>query len=557
MSTAIDLIKVRQGHLAFKRLIYILLGLFFIWTPTVAKGAERESDLKDKVIVGFYEYSPYYYINEKFEPAGYYHDLMELISNELDIEYEYVYLSVNECLEKLKNEEIDLLFGLSLTPERQELYIFSKYYIGINTTAVFTNHPIEYGNLKALDGMTIGAIEHERNYQQFFEFLSREEVEVKTKIVDSYKGAKNLLMNNEVDAILYSPLDDELQNNYLAIYGFSSGSSYIATHRNNEELMAGINSFFGQFAFEKNNPINNLYSSYFNEYKKISELFISIIVILILGILTFSLKKILGYQEMTKKRRKILRDLEQNKYLLYYQPIIHPHLNIIVGFESLLRYDNGSKILSPVYFLKEIEETRMMYEVSIWILKQIAIDYEQIKGVNPDLNEDFYISLNVSFEELQDRRFMNDVNNIISSTNLHPRQLCFEIVERFRPEDTKKVQEIILELKQMGFKIAIDDFGIQYSNFDILDIVDYDVIKLDKYFIDEIETSFIKNEIVKCMSNIVKYKGKVMVIEGVESNLQVKMIKELYNDAMYIQGYYYSKPIALEDIKMLKIKSES
>ena len=59
------------------------------------------------------------------------------------------------------------------------------------------------------------------------------------------------------------------------------------------------------------------------------------------------------------------------------------------------------------------------------------------------------------------------------------------------------------------------------------------------------------------MSNIVKYKGKVMVIEGVESSLQVKMIKELYNDAMYIQGYYYSKPIALEDIKMLKIKSES
>lgn len=556
MSKAIDSIKIRQGHLIFKRLIYILLGLFFIWTPTVAKGVESEHESKDNVIVGFYEYSPYYYINDKSEPAGYYHDLMELISNELDIEYEYVYLTVDECLEKLNNKEIDLLFGISLTPERQEVYTFSKYYIGIDTTAVFTNHPIEYGNLKALDGMTIGAIKNDRNYQQFFEFLSREEIEVNTKIVDSYKSTKKLLIDNEVDAILYSSQDDELQNNYLAIYEFSSGSSYIVTHRNNEELMESINSFFGQFAFEKNNPIKNLYSSYFNEYKRISELFICISIILILGILTFSFKKILGYQEMTKKRRKILRRLEQNKYLLYYQPIVNPHLNTIMGFESLLRYDNGSKILSPVYFLKEIEEARMMYDVSIWILKQIAIDYEQIKGVNPDLNEDFYISLNVSFEELQDRRFMNDVKNIISSTNLRPRQICFEIVERFRLEDTKKIQEIILELKQMGFKIAIDDFGIQYSNFDILDIVDYDVIKLDKYFIDEIETSFIKNEIVKCMSNIVKYKGKVMVIEGVESNLQVEMIKELYNDAMYIQGYYYSKPIALEDIKMLKIKSK-
>lgn len=556
MSKAIDSIKIRQGHLIVKRLIYILLGLFFIWTPTVAKGVESEHESKDNVIVGFYEYSPYYYINDKSEPAGYYHDLMELISNELDIEYEYVYLTVDECLEKLNNKEIDLLFGISLTPERQEVYTFSKYYIGIDTTAVFTNHPIEYGNLKALDGMTIGAIKNDRNYQQFFEFLSREEIEVNTKIVDSYKSTKKLLIDNEVDAILYSSQDDELQNNYLAIYEFSSGSSYIVTHRNNEELMESINSFFGQFAFEKNNPIKNLYSSYFNEYKRISELFICISIILILGILTFSFKKILGYQEMTKKRRKILRRLEQNKYLLYYQPIVNPHLNTIMGFESLLRYDNGSKILSPVYFLKEIEEARMMYDVSIWILKQIAIDYEQIKGVNPDLNEDFYISLNVSFEELQDRRFMNDVKNIISSTNLRPRQICFEIVERFRLEDTKKIQEIILELKQMGFKIAIDDFGIQYSNFDILDIVDYDVIKLDKYFIDEIETSFIKNEIVKCMSNIVKYKGKVMVIEGVESNLQVEMIKELYNDAMYIQGYYYSKPIALEDIKMLKIKSK-
>ena len=100
MSKAIDSIKIRQGHLIVKRLIYILLGLFFIWTPTVAKGVESEHESKDNVIVGFYEYSPYYYINDKSEPAGYYHDLMELISNELDIEYEYVYLTVDECLEK-------------------------------------------------------------------------------------------------------------------------------------------------------------------------------------------------------------------------------------------------------------------------------------------------------------------------------------------------------------------------------------------------------------------------------------------------------------------------
>ena len=87
-------------------------------------------------------------------------------------------------------------------------------------------------------------------------------------------------------------------------------------------------------------------------------------------------------------------------------------------------------------------------------------------------------------------------------------------------------------------------------------MIDYDMIKLDKYFIDDIESSFRKREIMKCMSNITKENKTIMVIEGVESYAQVEMIRTFDNDTMYIQGYYYSKPVPLDKVITLKIKSE-
>ena len=486
---------------------------------------------------------------------------MNLIANDLNLDYEYVDVPINQALDKLKNKEIDLLFGISSTPKRQEEYLFSKYYININRVGLFTNHNIRYGDLEALNGMTIGFIENEQNYQRLLNMLEGKNINVNLKIVDSYESTLNLFRHHQVDAILYSAEYTDLDKKYRNIFEFSKGSFYIVTNKENKELMTKIDSYFEQYDSHPNNPIHKLYESYFNLYKQKSDLFILIITILILIILTFGLKLMLDQMKIKKNRQKILNDLEQNKFLLYYQPIINPNTNRIVGCETLLRYQSGVKIQTPYFFLKQIEESNMMYEVTIWVLRKAIEDYDTITSSNDNLENNFYLSINVSFKELQDARFLTDLEELIKVTNANPQQFCLEIVERFQLSDVEKIQDIILKLKKIGFKIAIDDFGAQYSNFDVLemidyDMIDYDMIKLDKYFIDDIESSFRKREIMKCMSNITKENKTIMVIEGVESYAQVEMIRTFDNDTMYIQGYYYSKPVPLDKVITLKIKSE-
>jgi|GEM_PF-1318218 cyclic diguanylate phosphodiesterase (EAL) domain protein len=534
----------------FRQLIGILMVLLFIIAPNDCIRAS------DKIKVAFYEYYPYYYLNEQLQPSGYYHDLMNLIANDLNLDYEYVDVPINQALDKLKNKEIDLLFGISSTPKRQEEYLFSKYYININRVGLFTNHNIRYGDLEALNGMTIGFIENEQNYQRLLNMLEGKNINVNLKIVDSYESTLNLFRHHQVDAILYSAEYTDLDKKYRNIFEFSTGSFYIVTNKENKELMTKIDSYFEQYDSLPNNPIHKLYESYFNLYKQKSDLFILIITILILIILTFGLKLMLDQMKIKKNRQKILNDLEQNKFLLYYQPIINPNTNRIVGCETLLRYQSGVKIQTPYFFLKQIEESNMMYEVTMWVLRKAIEDYDTITSSNDNLENNFYLSINVSFKELQDARFLTDLEELIKVTNANPQQFCLEIVERFQLSDVEKIQDIILKLKKIGFKIAIDDFGAQYSNFDVLEMIDYDMIKLDKYFIVDIESSFRKREIMKCMSNITKENKTIMVIEGVESYAQVEMIRTFDNDTMYIQGYYYSKPVPLDKVITLKIKSE-
>ena len=96
----------------------------------------------------------------------------------------------------------------------------------------------------------------------------------------------------------------------------------------------------------------------------------------------------------------------------------------------------------------------------------------------------------------------------------------------------------------------MDDFGIKYSNFDILQKIDYDIVKLDKIFIDGYEDSIKKQQILKAILDILSIYEKRVVIEGAETLEQIELIKLLGEEKVYIQGYYYSKPFPIDDLKI-------
>lgn len=264
-------------------------------------------------------------------------------------------------------------------------------------------------------------------------------------------------------------------------------------------------------------------------------------------------KSKLPYIKKRKIKKNIKYNLENNRYFLQYQPIINPKYNTIIGFEGLLRLKKGKEILTPYQFIREIEDNEMMFETSLYILKQAINDYYILKSYNNMKDNNFYISLNMSLTEIENSEFIKKLCCLSKSMNMKKNSICIEILEKVRINDLDKINASIKHLKKYGFIIAIDDFGVEYSNLDILEKLDFDIVKIDKYFIDKIEKSFCIEEIIRFLAKVCKIKDKVLVCEGVEEESQKQFIESIESERLYIQGYYYYKPLNLSDIDKINI----
>lgn len=541
-----------------KNKFYIITLIIIICSllTTIIYGENEKQNTNDKIKVGFYQYSPYYFINENGNPDGYYNDLLELISKELKIEYQYIYCDVNKAMDDLKNGKVDLLFGINETTDREKNYVYTDHYIAVENYSLYTNKDIGFGKLEELEGLKFGYIENEANSKWILDFLESRNIKVNLIEAKSYEEINNLLISESVDAIV-SSTSNPIMKNFKSILNYSAGPVYIVAKKGNEGLIEDINSVFEKYAEKELSPIKKIQNQYFNkdiQKTRKSIMMSSILIILIVVIILFVLyKENMPKIKRAKNKNSIRNKMIKNIYTLYYQPIVNPKNNKIKGFEALIRMKDKDKILTPNYFLKEIEDNNMMFELSLWVIKKAINDYSSIKEFNNVDNDNFYISVNISFKEIENIEFIKSVKNIAKEFEIKPNTICLEIVERFAINDINQIQYAIKELKKVGFIVAIDDFGVEYSNLDILEKLDCDIVKLDKFFIDDIEYSLVRKEIVKFLSNLCKLSDKIIVSEGVENKNQIELIKNIDNDKFYIQGYYYSKPLSIEDLKNFNI----
>lgn len=256
-------------------------------------------------------------------------------------------------------------------------------------------------------------------------------------------------------------------------------------------------------------------------------------------------------KRITKKN--IRYDVNHNNYFLKYQPIINPRNNQIIGFEGLLRLKKDDKILTPCFFINDIEDNDMLFEISLHILKLAIKDYYILENYDNLKNCDFYISLNMSLTEIENDTFVKKMCEIANNMNMKKNSICIEILENVKIKDLNKINNTLEYLKNSGFIIAIDDFGVEYSNLDILEKLPFDIIKIDKYFIDKLGNSMFIKDIITFLSSICKSKNKYLVCEGVEHKFQKEFIEGIENDKLYIQGFYYFKPLNLNEINKIKL----
>jgi diguanylate cyclase (GGDEF)-like protein/PAS domain S-box-containing protein len=257
-----------------------------------------------------------------------------------------------------------------------------------------------------------------------------------------------------------------------------------------------------------------------------------------------SLRKI----ELENELRKAL---EQNDLQLYYQPQINIETGKMVGAEALLRWEHPKLgNISPIEFIPLAEESGLIVPIGLWVLETAC---EQNKVWQDAGFEAIQIAVNISVRQFHDEQFVEKVLNILDRTGLDPAYLELEITESLL-QNINETTKILNQLKEHGIRFSIDDFGTGYSSLSYLRYLPLDKIKIDKSFLDHIDVDSHQRTMVKTIIDMGHNLGFTVVAEGIEKLEQVNILKEY---ACQIgQGYYYSKPLLMEQLAgLLRKKS--
>ncbi len=514
-----------------------------------------DTEEKKIVTVGFYDYKPYFYIDSKGHVTGIYHDIIQLLAKDVGFEVQYVMDGFSDIIESSRNNKVDLIVGLHYTEDRNQSIYYSDIPIGTEDVAIFVNQDIDYGDLEKLSGMKLALVKDEQNSYWISSVLKNKGIEVEEVYVSSYSEANQIFILGQVDATVASVYTDTFEKGH-PIYRYSSGSVYIGGSKKNRDLIQLINLQLQRYAAMNNNPIDEVYKKYLPGEGSLK--FQTGIVIGIISCIIF-IPVYLYFPSLKRlyMRWRLRNEILDECYLPYYQPIVNPYDNQIVGVEALIRKKHPKKgILGPYAFIQSIEDNGMLDELTLWLLGKVIQDYQVMKNYPGFKSNSFYVSLNLSSYEVENIEIVKRMSQILTESDLPKDSICLEIIERFGISDMGKIRQGVARLKDNGFKIAIDDFGVDYSNLKLLEILDFDILKLDKYFVDEMEKSRIVKHTIAFLGQLTQKFGKSIVMEGVEDFDQRDMIRSYQYKQMYIQGYCYAKPMPLAELANLDLNSE-
>ncbi|GAA0062448.1 EAL domain-containing protein [Clostridium sp. CTA-1] len=241
---------------------------------------------------------------------------------------------------------------------------------------------------------------------------------------------------------------------------------------------------------------------------------------------------------------RLRRALEKNELLVYFQPIYHLKTSKIIAVESLVRWKFDNKIISPNQFIPLAKNIGEIANIDNWVLNKACSQCHLWERQN---NNALYVSANISFKQMKDKNFVDNVLNILKTTKLPPSYLCLEITEDEAMEDVDLSIRTLEALKKHGIKISLDDFGTGYSSLSYVTKLPIDNIKIDKSIIKNIHKDNKSLQIVKSIILMSKSLDINIIAEGVEIIDQLEILQELDCDS--IQGFYISEPLPIKNFE--------
>jgi len=241
-------------------------------------------------------------------------------------------------------------------------------------------------------------------------------------------------------------------------------------------------------------------------------------------------------QEKARDNMKVVsmikNAINNSKIVSYFQPIIDNKTQKIVKYESLVRLiDESNKILSPFFFLDTSKKSNYYHQITEIVLKH---SFDVLRNCNLD------ISINLSAIDIEQKTTRQKILNLLEKNKKDAHRVVFELLEDENIKDFEVIKKFIYKVKSYGVKIAIDDFGAGYSNYERL--LDYqpDILKIDGCLIRNIETSSYSLSVVKSIVTFAKEQGIETIAEFIENESIYEIVKDLGVD--FSQGYYFGKP---------------
>ena len=237
--------------------------------------------------------------------------------------------------------------------------------------------------------------------------------------------------------------------------------------------------------------------------------------------------------------KAILRGIQNQSFEVYYQPSYNLSTLKMHGAEALARLnDEKLGFIPPDEFINVAEQIGLVGEIDDFVLRSVCATIKE--GILEIGNLDC-INVNLSIVQFESDDFAQHLCDIVDEYGVEHSKLCFEITETVESEDYKKLNDAITFLKGKGFTFSMDDFGTGYSNVSSSLTLDFDQIKIDKSVLWEAEKSPLGMVIFENTIRMIRQTNRSIVVEGVETENQLDMLKKLKVD--YLQGYYFSKPV--------------
>lgn len=264
-------------------------------------------------------------------------------------------------------------------------------------------------------------------------------------------------------------------------------------------------------------------------------------------------------REMMEREHDLRYAITHNELQVHYQPIVSLATHEVTSLEALVRWQKPSGIMVyPDQFIHLAEEIGIITTIDQWVLRQACLQMQtlQQQGIGswvwaegrlvsqvsrPASPLTMSINVNLSSKHFAQKNLVDTVASILQDTGLSSNYLKLEITESVLIENAKEATAIIKRLKQLNVQICLDDFGTGYSSFSYLHQFPIDIVKIDRSFVQDIDTNPEQLEIVRAMIGLCHTLGMAVTAEGIETSQQLDILQEM--GCEYGQGYLFSRAV--------------